>query len=256
MVDRVKLLDWALQNSDLNTKQKNTINTNVEKALDEALSGVALSAIAEEVNKNDLALYLMDSAPAKTLNAISQLWEPQRGRLDAEQKSELKHDLVALLRGQRTPYSKLTISLSDARDFTGARKEELKHSISQIAPASDLSALIKQWDPDLPKKPTKRGEQIAHLMALVSGDIGPHPSKKLDLSQFKELARTSGKSPIQQINEREPIATLKVRIKKWDKYLQPQPATKTEIISHIEKLVKGSVDPVAKPPTKRKQRKS
>lgn len=256
MVDRVKLLDWALRNSDLTTKQKSTINSNVEKALDEALSGIPLSATENRASDRDLIIYLSDSASPKTLNALSQRWEPERGRMDPDQKSELKHDLIALLRGERPPYSKLTASLSSVRALDRSKFDAFKHTLSRIAPASDLGALIKQWDPDLPKKPTKRAEQVPHLIELAKGQSYPHPSKKLDLVQIKELARTSPRSPVEQIDEREPVATLKARIKKWDKHLLPQPATKSEMIAHICGLVSGSIEPTSKPPAKRKSRKT
>lgn len=253
MVDRVKLLNWALPNAELNTRQKATITTAVEKALDEALSGVPLSAALSIETKRDLALYVSDLAPAKTLLAISNRWEPERKKIDVEQKSELKHDLVSLLMGERETYSPTTTTLSEARAMNGDDLAELRYSITRLAPPSDLSKLIKRWDADLPKKPTKRDEQVPHLLALASRECPPHPSKKLSFEQFKERVADVGEVIIDQIEAREAANVVLARVKKWDRHLQPQPTSKAEAVQHIRAIAVGAAEITPKPPKTRKK---
>lgn len=253
MVDRVKLLNWALPNAELNTKQKAAITTAVEKALDETLSGVPLSAALSIETKRDLVLYLSDLAPAKTLLAISNRWEPERKKIDVEQKSDLKHDLVSLLMGERKTYSPTTATLSEVREMNSDELATLSYSISRLAPPSDLSKLIKRWDPDLPKKPTKREEQVPHLLALATDKCPPHPSKKLSFQQFRERVAESGEIVLDQIDTREAASVVQARVKKWDRYLQPQPVSKVEAVRHIRDIVSGVTELSPKPPTKRKK---
>lgn len=247
MVDRVKLLQSALASSELTTKQKNTVNTNVEKALNEALSGMPLSAARTAPNTEDLILYIFDSAPQRTLQAISKNWEPQRGKLDTEQNSDLKHDLVSLLKRQRKPYSKPTTPLAELALLQRKELEELHYTISRIAPAADLGALLKQWDPHIPKKPKNRNELVPHLLALACSELDPHPSKKLTLTQFRGMSDHERNAALGQLNERENLKELQTRAKKWDKYNQTQLTTKNDVFRHLQDLVKSIVEPASKP---------
>jgi hypothetical protein len=92
----------------------------IRKALDKALSEMivtlpfeTLASLSDASNADLVAL--IEMLDQKTCEKLSAFWEPKR-KLDAELKSRVKKDVLALIRKQRPRYEPLKLSLQEARN--------------------------------------------------------------------------------------------------------------------------------------------
>lgn len=247
MVNRIKVLDGLVSVASLSTKQQKTVNDSLEKAITAALPTTSLSDVRKLSCTGDVGILIGDALNDSTLVALSKAWEPSRKALDAEQKANLKHDLLALLNGKRQPYEMLEINLDEAQDLSGDMKDALRHNIRRIAPFSDLKKMKKKWDLHNPENLASRNELASHLLNLLDGCQLPHFSKKTTLEEFMRLSGSQKNEALAQFSERETLKQLQARIKKWDKHLTRNIGAKVSAVEHLTKLAFGDIEPTEKP---------
>jgi hypothetical protein len=171
MVDRIELIRAATPAAKLKEAAIHKLNELLDKALAtilveldlDAARGLAAPAI-QELEDQLGALTMQD------LKKLSARWEPNRKLDVGTTATELRASLCELLNGKRPPYQPLTMELAEALALDDHRKAQIRTTIEQIAPATDLKKLLKKWDKhNTPDAQTLRTWYSARAIELISG---------------------------------------------------------------------------------------
>ncbi|MGA7329468.1 MAG: hypothetical protein WBX25_34560 [Rhodomicrobium sp.] len=166
MVDRVSLIKTLEPCVKPTQTQVEVIRKALDKALAETILGLPLCAAAKLPPSVQSELeVVVNSFDQKQAERLAASWEPQR-KPDVEMKRAVKKDLVELLRGRRSPYEPIAVSLDEARAGDPTLYRTL---IERVAPTKDLKSLLSKWDKNLKPAPTARLELVKRLIALLEG---------------------------------------------------------------------------------------
>lgn len=157
------------------------------KLLDQAIA-LGLSEIALEDARalpadlrDELSIALQNNITRADAAKVAKKWEPKRPVDSQASHTEIAANLIALLQGERQPYSPISCSLSEARGLSTAEKTALTNIIKDIAPAADLKKLAKTWDKlNTNLQSEARTNQVRILISLLYGNCEPvaPPSKE------------------------------------------------------------------------------
>lgn len=244
MVDRIALLKEVSSRTKLNIKDSDDVAKKLNALLQKVLPKVSLDDARALDVRDDLDVFIRTEAPSSVLGALSNAWEPARKTLTRDHKEALNWDLSDLLMERRGRYEAPDVSLEEAKLLTGKKLSDLEATI-RLAPVKDLKALLKKWDPKRP--PLTAGQLHEELRLLREGKAFPHPDKKLTLSDVRGWSSDALDFLSTALN-RETVAILEARLKKWDELGSARLANKAAKIDHLVALAKGEVEPVAPPP--------
>lgn len=166
MVDRANLIKQLEPRVRPSGSQAEAIRKAMDKTLTELVLALPINAVqqlSQEV-KADLAA-LIGMIDQKTCEKLAAAWEPKR-KLDAELKSRVKKDILALIESKRLPYEPITVSLVEARK---SDREAVSATLRSAAPVKDLKALAKKWDKNWRPAQESRTSYVDRLIALIDG---------------------------------------------------------------------------------------
>ncbi|MEM6410229.1 MAG: hypothetical protein AAF683_01680 [Pseudomonadota bacterium] len=177
MVDRVELITAVAPTVRLNA----TNGTKYLKALKTAL--ILLLAEYELENaralnstqKSELATAIDQLFTLAELKKISKKWEPKRSVASGFTQTEIVRALQDLLFEQRDPYNRPTITLTAARNMSGAEIESMLVTINRLMPKTELKAVLKKWDKKFrPPASYTVLEFRERLSDLLRSNLEPH----------------------------------------------------------------------------------
>lgn len=178
MINRLDVLNALSHATELSMAKNRQALALVDKAIVFYLQNLSLSD-ARALRQRDRKLIedtLDQVLVMADLKKVSKLWEPKRRIGAAESHTELVDMLISLLRGEREPYTPVTLSLPAARALTGPEREAVSQTILHFAPDADLPKLLKKWDKHLPDGARLHIDAVAaHLSDLVMGNADPSP---------------------------------------------------------------------------------
>jgi hypothetical protein len=176
MVDRIAIIDSLAKEIELPPSKGVKFCKLLDQAIALALSEIALDdakALSAD-RREELAIAMHNNITRSDAVKVAKKWEPKRPVDSHSSHKEIADDLVALLNGERLPYSPISYSLSEARGLTEAEKAALANLIQNVAPTADLKKLAKKWDKknkDLPSETCSNLVQT--LNSLLQGDCEP-----------------------------------------------------------------------------------
>jgi hypothetical protein len=189
MVDRITIIDSLAKKIQLPPSKGVKFCKLLDQAIALALSEIALddAKALSAGQREELAIAMRNNITRADAAKVAKKWEPKRPVDSHASHKEIADDLVALLNGERLPYSPISYSLSEARELPEAEQTVLSNLIRNIIPTPDLKKLAKSWD----KKNTNlhsesRSNQARFLISLLQGDCEPVAEKKA--AQKKRMA--------------------------------------------------------------------
>jgi len=180
MVDRITIIDSLAKKIQLPPSKGVKFCKLLDQAIALALSEIALddAKALSAGQREELAIAVHNNITRADAAKAAKKWEPKRPVDSHASHKEIADDLVALLNGERLPYSPISYSLSEARELPEAEKAALTNVIQNVAPTADLKKLAKRWDKknkDLSCE--TRSNLVQTLNSLLQGDCAPLAGK-------------------------------------------------------------------------------
>jgi DNA polymerase III gamma/tau subunit len=176
MVDRIAIIASIAKKIELPPSKGVKFCKLLDQAIALGLSEIALddAKALPAAQRDELAIAMHNNITRADAAKVAKKWEPKRPVDPRSSHKEIADDLVALLNGQRQPYSPISLSLSKARGLSAAEKAALSTLLQDIVPVSDLKKLAKSWD----KRNTNlssetRPNLVRILNSLLQGDCEP-----------------------------------------------------------------------------------
>ena len=175
MTDRIELVYACGRLISPNQAQSQSIEKHINQALQTMILALPLPAARGLPGplRDELSLAVEFTVADTDLPKLAKLWEPNR-KLDADNKPTLRRDLLDLLNGARSPYTKpLAAALQLVRALPDADRKSLRVAIERVAPLADIKPLLAKWDPHLKPPPKSRSEVANRLLGLIGGTVQP-----------------------------------------------------------------------------------
>ena len=143
MVNRIAIVASVAEKIDLPASKGVKFCKLLDQAIALGLSEIALEdakALSAD-QRDELAIALHNNITRADAAKVAKKWEPKRPIDPNASHTEIANNLVALLKGERPPYSPISQTLSEARGLSTADKTALSYLIKNVVPTSDL----KNW---------------------------------------------------------------------------------------------------------------
>lgn len=188
MADSLRILNAVAETKvDLSRTATTAVSKALHSALIAAVKGMKLESVRliDQSILPQLQQFFEEDAKRTELKAIAKTWDPSATISEALTQQEFAAVLVDLVAGRRDPYSLNTYSLYEARALPETLRHTLYLDLSQRAPPSHISNVLKRWDKHFMVADLSRTSLLDRLRALLERAVDPTPKPQTSVRSRK-----------------------------------------------------------------------